>query len=76
MPFTAAGMAWLEKYSHLAPIAMWSLSSPGSTAGSERLFSAAGRAVTPRRPKLERSRAGSLIFGHCNVDRGVEGASQ
>ncbi len=44
---------------------------PASTAQLERLFSAAGRAITRRRPKLKASRASDLIYGHANVVRGL-----
>ena len=58
---------------HLAAVAMHVLSVPGSTAALERLFSAAGRAVNRRRPRLGSMNASKLIYGHANVVRGYTG---
>ena len=57
----------------LAVVAAQVLGVPASTASLERLFSAAGRAVTRRRPQLQTHRAAALIFGHANVAKGVVG---
>ena len=56
---------------HIAVVASHALGVPASTANAERLFSAAGRAVTRRRPRLGRKRAALLIFAHANAVRGV-----
>jgi hypothetical protein len=58
---------------YLAVVARHLFGIPASTSSLERLFSAAGRAVTRRRPRLSSKRASHLIFGHANVVRGVTG---
>ena len=72
-------LAWWQdnawKYPHLSLVAMHYLGIPGSTASLERLFSAAGLAVTRRRPRLTATRACGLIFGHANVVRGYRGTA-
>ena len=59
---------------NIAVVAMWVLGIPGSTAALERLFSAAGRGVNSRRPRLLPKLASKLIFGHANVVFGYTGA--
>ena len=54
-------------------IARWFLGIPPSTASLDRLFSAAGRAITRRRPNLTGKRGSQLIYGHANVVRGTTG---
>jgi hypothetical protein len=66
--------AW--QFPTLATVAMHLLGMPASTAALERLFSAAGRAVARRRPRLKNPTAAGLIFGHANVRRGHTGASK
>jgi len=63
--------AW--RFSHIAPVAMRLFSLPSATAGLERLFSAAGRAVNKSRPRLRPRRACMIITGHANVVRGITG---
>ena len=63
--------AW--QFPHLAVFAKHLLGLPASTAALERLFSAAGRAVTHRRARLQDASAANLIFGHANVRRGHTG---
>ena len=46
---------------------------PASTANVERLFSAAGRAINRRRPRLKSQNAAAMLFGHANVVRGFRG---
>ena len=58
---------------YISVVAMWVLGIPGSTASLERVFSAAGRAITRRRPRLKPSRAAAIIYGHANVVRGHAG---
>ena len=58
---------------HLAALARWAPSIPGSSASLARLFSAAGRAITRRRPRLKPRRAAGLIFGHLHVTAGCDG---
>ena len=58
---------------HLAVVARQVFCVPASSANVERLFSAAGRAITRRRPRLGAPHANSLIYGHANVVRGVRG---
>ena len=58
---------------HLAVVARQIFSVPASSANVERLFSAAGRAITRRRPRLQAFHAANLIYGHANVVRGVKG---
>ena len=58
----------------LAMVARDALGTPASTASLERLFSAAGRAVTRRRPRLQSKGAANLIFGHASVAKGIDGA--
>jgi hypothetical protein len=58
---------------YLALVARHLFGIPASTSSLERLFSAAGRAITRRRPRLSSKRASHLIFGHANVVRGVTG---
>ena len=59
---------------NIAVIAQWHLGIPGSTAALERLFSAAGRAVTRRRPRLRSKRAAHFIYGHANIVRNHVGS--
>ena len=66
--------AW--QFPHLASVAMHLAGMPASTAALERLFSAAGRAVTKSRPRLHDASAAKLIYGHANVRRGHTGASK
>ena len=65
-----------SRFPLLAPVAQHLLGIPGGTAMIERLFSAAGRAVTRRRPRLSAKRAAATIFGHANVVRGVTGSKK
>ena len=58
---------------NVALIARWLLSVPPSTASLERLFSAAGRGITRRRPRLQGVRGARLLYGHANVVRGLSG---
>ena len=58
---------------HVALVAQHVLGAPASTANIERLFSAAGRAITRRRPRLQPGRAADLIFAHANAVRGMTG---
>ena len=62
---------------YLGSLAAVVLGVPASTAALERLFSDAGRAVTRRRPRLQRRNAANLIFGHhfghANLKFGVTG---
>ena len=60
---------------YLAAVAFQLLTVPASTAQVERLFSAAGRAIGRRRPRLSVKRAAALIYGHANVTRGLTGRS-
>jgi hypothetical protein len=66
--------AW--RFPHLAGVATSVFAVPASTAALERLFSAAGRAVNRRRPRLRPDRACVIITGHANVVRGITGASE
>ena len=52
---------------YLAALASQIFAIPASTAALERLFSAAGRAIGRRRPRLTSKRASAMIFGHANV---------
>ena len=63
--------AW--QFPLISIVASWVFAVPASTASLERLFSAAGRAITRRRPRLQAKNAAELIFGHCNVVRGING---
>ena len=58
---------------HVALVAQHVLGAPASTANLERLFSAAGRAITRRRPRLQPGRAADLLFAHGNAVRGITG---
>ena len=62
-----------QEMPYLAAVAQHVFSVPASTVVVERLFSAAGRAVTRRRPRLSAMRAANTILGHANVSRGVTG---
>lgn len=55
----------------LAILAREVMAIPASSAGLERLFSGANRAVTHRRPRLKPSRAEALIYGHANIVQGI-----
>ncbi|CAL1143877.1 unnamed protein product, partial [Cladocopium goreaui] len=57
----------------LSALARIIYSIPASTAALERLFSAAGRAVCHRRPRLNVRKAAKLIFAHANVARNITG---
>ena len=61
------------KLPFLAAVAFQILGIPASTAQVERLFSAAGRAIGRRRPRLRVKRAAQLIYSHSNVCRGITG---
>ena len=69
--------AWWRAHASAMPnvalVARWLLSIPPSTAALERLFSAAGRGITRRRPRLQGRRGARLLYGHANVVRGISG---
>ena len=58
---------------HLSVVARGLFSVPVSSANVERLFSAAGRFITRRRPNLSGRNACQILFGHANIVRGVRG---
>lgn len=71
---TAVLPFWKEHASFfpcLAVLVREVFSIPPSSAQLERLFSAAGRGVTHRRPRLQPGRAADLIFGHGNIALGI-----
>ena len=59
---------------HIALVAQHVLGVPASTASLERLFSAAGRAVTRRRPRLKTRSAARLVKAHAKAVRGMGGS--
>jgi hypothetical protein len=61
------------KLPYLATLAFQILGIPASTSQVERLFSAAGRAIGRRRPRLSAKRGAQIIYGHANVTRGITG---
>jgi hypothetical protein len=77
---SAGPLSWWKTHSWqfplLATVAMHVHGMPPSTAALERLFSAAGRAITRRRPRLLGTTGAKLIFGHANVRRGHTGSSK
>lgn len=66
--------AWWREHGcfmpHLAEVARCVFGVPASSASLERTFSATGRAINARRPRLKTSQASSLIAGHANVAYG------
>jgi hypothetical protein len=71
---------WWRQHSgqlpRLALVARHLFALPASTASLERLFSAAGRAVNKRRPRLKDASAAALIYGHANLVRGHVGVPE
>jgi hypothetical protein len=59
-------LAWWRKHKssfpHLARVARKWLAVPASSAGSERLFSAAGNIMTGTRTRLSGERLGDIVF--------------
>ena len=64
---------WLVQMSSTV-CGLWVLGVPARTAHLERLFSAAGRAVNKRRPRLKKRRAARFILAHANIVRGIDGS--
>ena len=62
--------AYAEDMPCLAAVARHVLAVPASAANVERLFSAAGHAVTLRRPRFSVGRAANTMFGYANVTMG------
>ena len=61
---------------YISCVALWVYSIPPSSAALERLFSAAGRAITRRRCRMKPRNAARLLFGHANVSRGIIGRAK
>jgi hypothetical protein len=60
-----------SRFPHISALAQRMLSIPGGAAELERMFSHAGRAVGPQRPRLDPKSATEVMFCHENICRGV-----